>query len=57
MAAGDNKQSGTKVPFRSHMWRFLGDLLTRPLDAISRRDVEARFHFIIEKNGWVGPRS
>ena len=51
MATGDNKQPGAKVLSHSHMRQFLGDLFTRPLDAISRRDVEARFHSITEKNG------
>ena len=35
------------------MRRCFGDWLARPLDAVSRRDVEVRFHLITEKNGWA----
>ena len=31
----------------------LGDWLARPLDTITRRDVEARFHRVSQRNGWA----
>ena len=31
----------------------LGDWLARPLDTITRREVEARFHLVSQRNGWA----
>ena len=53
MKTGAKRQATTEVLYRSHMRRCFGDWLARPLDGISRRDVEARFHLITEKNGWA----
>ena len=33
--------------------RYLGDWLSRPLDGISRRDVETRFNRITKEGGWA----
>ena len=47
---------GSPAPRRSTAARCataLGDWLSRPLDTITRRDVEARFHRISERHGWA----
>ena len=51
MVTGAKRQPGTVILYRCHMRHCLGDWLARPLDVISRRDVEVRFHLITEKNG------
>ena len=51
MTTGAKRRPGTVVLYRSHMRRCFGDWLSRPLDAITRRDVEARFHLVTERNG------
>ena len=53
MTTGAKRKPGTVVLYRSHMRRCFGDWLARPLDAITRRDVEARFHLVTERNGWA----
>ncbi len=53
MNTGAKRRSTTEALYRSHMRRCFGDWHARPLDAISRRDVEARFHRITEHNGWA----
>ena len=53
MASGARKAPGTEALYRSHMRRCFGDWHARPLDAISRGDVEARFHLVTEKHGWA----
>ncbi len=53
MKTGAKRRPTTEALYRSHMRRCFGDWSKRPLDGISRRDVEARFHLITEKNGWA----
>ena len=53
MTTGARRKPGTEALYRSHMRRCLGDWHARPLDAITRRDVEARFHLVTERNGWA----
>ncbi len=50
---GVPRRATTEVLCRSPMRRCFGDWLARPLEGISRRDVEARFHLITGKNGWA----
>ena len=53
METGARRALSTEALYRSHMRRCFGDWHARPLDAISRRDVEARFHLVTEKHGWA----
>ena len=48
MAANPNRSKRTDELYRYEAKRYLGDWLSRPLDAIARRDVEARFNRITE---------
>ena len=52
MAANPNRSKRTNELYRYEANRYLGDWLTRPLDAISRADVEARFNSITADHGW-----
>ena len=52
MAANPNRSRRTNELYRYEAKRYLGDWLPRPLDAIARRDVEARFNRITEDHGW-----
>ena len=52
MTANPNRSKRTNELYRYEMKRYLGDWLTRPLDAISRRDVESRFNSITSDHGW-----
>ena len=54
MTANPNRSKRTNELYRYDSKRYLGDWLTRPLDAITRRDVEARFNHITTNHGW-GP--
>ena len=53
MAANPNRAPTTDKGYRDFVERYLGDWLGRPLDAIARRDVEARFNRITTQNGWA----
>ncbi len=53
LAVHPNRAAGTDALDRSHGSRCLGDWLARPLNTITRREVEARFHRITERNGWA----
>ena len=53
MKTGARRRPATEVLYRSHMRLCFGDWLARPLDNISRREVEARFHRVTEKHGWA----
>ena len=46
-------QEHTEALYQSQMRYCLGDWLARPLDTITRRDVEARFHRVSQRNGWA----
>ena len=52
MAANPNRSRRTDELYRYEANRYLGDWLSRPLDAIARRDVEARFNRITGDHGW-----
>ena len=52
MAVNPNRSRRTNELYRYEAKRYLGDWLTRPLDAITRRDVEGRFNRITEDHGW-----
>ena len=52
MAANPNRSKRTNELYRYEANRYLGDWLPRPLDAISRADVEARFNSITADHGW-----
>ena len=52
MAVNPNRSRRTNELYRYEANRYLGDWLSRPLDAIVRRDVEMRFNRITEDHGW-----
>ena len=52
MAANPNRAANTVRLYLQNLRVNLSDWLARPLDAITRRDVEARFNLITEKHGW-----
>ena len=52
MAANPNRSKRTNELYRYEANRYLGDWLPRPLDAIGRADVEARFNRITADHGW-----
>ena len=52
MTANPNRSKRTDELYRYEANRYLGDWLSRPLDAIVRRDVEARFNRITGDHGW-----
>ena len=51
MAANPKRGDSTNTAYRRHARLHLGDWMGRPLDAITRRDVEARFNRIGEESG------
>ena len=53
LAANPTRKSSTEALYRGQMRYCLGDWLSRPLNTITRRDVEARFHRISERHGWA----
>ena len=52
MAANPARSERTNKLYRYEANRYLGDWLPRPLDAIGRADVEARFNAITANHGW-----
>ena len=52
MAANPNRSKRTNEPYHYEAKRYLGDWLSRPLDAITRKDVETRFNSITADHGW-----
>ena len=52
MAANPNRSKRTNELYRYEAKRYLGDWLSRPLDAIARKDVETRFNSITADHGW-----
>ena len=53
LTANPNRKTSTEALYQSQMRYCLGDWLARPLDTITRRDVEARFHRVSQRNGWA----
>ena len=51
LTANPSRTSGTEALYRSQVRHHLRDWLARPLATITRRDVEARFHRISQRNG------
>ena len=51
LGANPNRKESTERLYRGQMRYCFGDWAARPLDSISRRDVETRFHRITERNG------
>ena len=52
LKANPNRTAETDKTYRSYYRRYLGDWLGRPLDGISRRDVEDRFNLLTETRDW-----
>ena len=52
MAANPNRAANTVRLYRQNLRVNLGDWLKRPLDSITRKDVEDRFNLITGKHGW-----
>ncbi|MYH21916.1 MAG: integrase family protein [Acidobacteria bacterium] len=53
LTVNPNRKRSTEVLYEGQMRYCLGDWLARPLDTITRRDVEARFHRVSQRNGWA----
>ena len=53
MAVNPNRAARTDKDYRTAVRLHLGDWLARPLDAIGRRDVEARFNRLTASHGWA----
>ena len=53
MAANPGRTTGTNKMYRNGFRRYLADWSARPLDTISRRDVEARFNRLTADHGWA----
>ena len=52
MKANPNRSESTNQLYRFEAQRYLGDWLSRPLDSITRRDVESRFNKLTTDHGW-----
>ena len=52
MTANPNRSKRTNELYRYEAKRYLGDWLKRPIDAITRKDVETRFNGITADHGW-----
>ena len=46
-----NRKESTERLYRGQMRNCFGDWMTRQLDTIARRDVEARFHLVSKRHG------
>ena len=53
MAASSNRAANSVRFYRKNLRVNLGDWLQRPLDTITRQDVEDRFNLITGKQGWA----
>ena len=53
LTVNPNRKRSTEALYEGQMRYCLGDWLPRPLDTITRRDVEARFHRVSQRNGWA----
>ena len=51
MVSGQGRSASTERGYRRYAALYLGDWLSRPLDAITRRDVENRFRLLTERHG------
>ena len=53
MAANPNRAPSTDKGYRAFVGRYLDDWLNRPLDTITRREIEARFNRISTHQDWA----
>ena len=53
MASNPGRTTATNKMYRNGFRRYLADWSARPLDTISRRDVEARFNRLTADHGWA----
>ncbi len=53
MKVNPNRTRKTIVTYRHNLQNCLSDWLARPLNAVTRREVEERFNRITEKHGWA----
>ena len=53
LKANPKRKASTNQHYRDRLERPLADWLARPLDAISRGDVEDRFNRVTEQHGWA----
>ena len=53
MAGNPNRAARTEKLYLEQFARYLGDWQLRPLDSITRRDVEDRFGRLTEDHGWA----
>ena len=51
--SGRGRAAETQRSYRRYTNLYLGDWRSRPLDSITRRDIEHRFHLITERHGAV----
>ena len=49
--SGHDRTASTERGYRRYTALYLGDWLSRPLDAITRRDIESRFRLLTERHG------
>ena len=52
MSANPNRSESTNQLYNYDAKHYLRDWLSRPLDSITRRDVESRFNQITADHGW-----
>ena len=55
IVSGRGRAASTDRAYRRYTSRYLGDRLGKPLDAITRRDIESRFHML--PHAYRAPRS
>ena len=53
LAVNSSRKASTEALYRGQVRYCFGDWLSRPLGAIARKDVEARFHLISARHGWA----
>ena len=53
LAVNPGRKPSTLRLYRGQIRYCFGDWLSRQLDTITRRDVEARFHLLTERHGWA----
>ena len=51
MESGQGRTASTERGYRRYAALYLGDWLSRPLDNISRREIESRFRLLTERHG------
>ena len=51
IASGHGRAASTERGYRRYAALYIGDWLSRPLDSITRRDIESRFRLLTERHG------